>query len=211
MDLTLKLSPCGENVEERRLVRSSSLVSGEMGSISVPNWCSFRSSIERSSSLTIDSGERMVLERQRKMAASKLYGPIHSSEGVIASSFQISTKHKNKSTIFPKTTINELPLLPKSTDTNIKNPTKKLNLPNYCSLKGDVMEKLRQMPTVTTTGDGPNGKRIEGFLYKYRSGEVCIVCVCHGNFLTPEEFVIHAGGKEVANPMKHITVHPVSL
>lgn len=138
-------------------------------------------------------------------------GPRNSSEGVVASSFQISTKHENKSTIFPKATIKEISVPPKSTDTKIKNQTKKLNLPNYCSLKGDVMEKLRQMPTVTTTGDGPNGKRIEGFLYKYRSGEVCIVCVCHGSFLTPKEFVIHAGGKEVANPMKHITVYPVSF
>lgn len=111
----------------------------------------------------------------------------------------------------PKTTVKEIPLLSKSTNTKFKNQPKKLNIPNYCSLKGDVMEKLRQMPTVTTTGDGPNGKRIEGFLYKYRSGEVCIVCVCHGNFLTPKEFVIHAGGKEVANPMKHITVYPFSF
>ncbi|XP_058766472.1 ninja-family protein AFP3-like [Vicia villosa] len=192
MDLTLKLSLCGENVEERRLIRSSSLVGGEIGSISVPNWCSFGPSIERSSSLPIDGGERMVLERQKMVAASELHGPRNSSEGVIAS-------------------VKEIPLLPKSRNTKFKNQTKKLNLPNYCSLKGDVMEKLRQMPTVTTTGDGPNGKRIEGFLYKYRSGEVCIVCVCHGSFLTPKEFVIHAGGKEVANPMKHITVYPFSF
>lgn len=74
MDLTLKLSPCGENVEERKLIRSSSLVGGEIGSISVSNWCPFGSSIERSSSLPIDGGERMVLERQRKVAASELHG-----------------------------------------------------------------------------------------------------------------------------------------
>jgi hypothetical protein len=113
--------------------------------------------------------------------------------------------------IFQKPIGKEIPLPPKYADAKLENQAKKLNLPNYCSLKGDVMEILRQMPTVTTTGDGPNGKRIEGFLYKYRSGEVCIVCVCHGSFLTPKEFVKHAGGKEVANPMKHITVYPVSF
>lgn len=123
----------------------------------------------------------------------------------------MSTNKKNDSMVFQKTISAEIPIPPKSADSKLEKPAKKLNLPNYCSLKGDVMEILRQMPTVTTTGDGPNGRRIEGFLYKYRSGQVCIVCVCHGSFLTPAEFVMHAGGKEVANPMKHITVHPISF
>lgn len=74
MDLTLRLSQCSENVEERRLIRSSSLVGGEMGNISISNWCKFGSSLERSSSLPIESGERTVLERQRKVAASELHG-----------------------------------------------------------------------------------------------------------------------------------------
>lgn len=91
-------------------------------------------------------------------------------------------------------------------ETKVENEAKRHKVGNYCSLKGDVMEILRQMPSVSATGDGPDGKRIEGFLYKYRTGQVCIVCVCHGSFLTPAEFVKHAGGKEVANPMKHITV-----
>jgi hypothetical protein len=94
---------------------------------------------------------------------------------------------------FKKPVGKEIPLPPKFANTKHENRAKKTTLPDYCSLKG------------------PNGKRIEGFLYKYRSGEVCIVCVCHGSFLTPKEFVMHAGGKEVANPMKHITVFPVSF
>ncbi|XP_042500868.1 ninja-family protein AFP3-like [Macadamia integrifolia] len=66
-----------------------------------------------------------------------------------------------------------------------------------------------EMPCVSTRGDGPNGKRIEGFLYKYRKGEeVRIVCVCHGRFLSPAEFVKHAGGGDVAHPLKHIVVNP---
>ncbi|XP_022994243.1 ninja-family protein AFP3-like [Cucurbita maxima] len=74
-------------------------------------------------------------------------------------------------------------------------------------MEGDGgMDVMRTMPSVTTIGDGPNGRKIEGFLYKYMKGQVCIVCVCHGSFLTPAEFVKHAGGREVANPMKHIHV-----
>ena len=68
---------------------------------------------------------------------------------------------------------------------------------------------LDDMPCVSTTGLGPNGKRIEGFLYRYRKGEeVRIVCVCHGSFLSPAEFVKHAGGGDVAHPLKHIVVNP---
>nr|ALT06564.1 abscisic acid insensitive 5 binding protein-like protein [Gladiolus x hybridus] len=68
---------------------------------------------------------------------------------------------------------------------------------------------LEEMPCVSTKGDGPNGRRIEGFLYKYRKGEeVRIMCVCHGSFLTPAEFVKHAGGGDVDHPLRHIVVNP---
>ncbi|WOL17669.1 ninja-family protein 6-like [Canna indica] len=73
---------------------------------------------------------------------------------------------------------------------------------------------MEKMPFVSTHGEGPNGRRIEGFLYKYRRGEeVRIVCVCHGSFLTPAEFVKHAGGRDVTNPLRHIVVNssPFSL
>ncbi|KAI4375276.1 hypothetical protein MLD38_013164 [Melastoma candidum] len=67
---------------------------------------------------------------------------------------------------------------------------------------------LENMPGVSTKGDGPNGKRVEGFLYRYRKGgEVRIVCVCHGNFFTPAGFVKHAGGGDVSHPLKHIVVN----
>lgn len=68
---------------------------------------------------------------------------------------------------------------------------------------------MKEMPLVSTKGDGLNGQRIEGFLYKYGRGEeVRIVCVCHGSFLTPAEFVKHAGGGDVAHPLRHIVVNP---
>ncbi|CAA6659883.1 unnamed protein product [Spirodela intermedia] len=66
------------------------------------------------------------------------------------------------------------------------------------------------MPCVSTTGKGPNGKTITGLLYRYTAAEVSIVCVCHGSFFSPAEFVKHAGGTEMeaANPLRHITVVP---
>lgn len=71
---------------------------------------------------------------------------------------------------------------------------------------------LDDMPLVSTKGDGPNGKRIEGFLYRYGKREdVRIVCVCHGSFLSPAEFVRHAGGGDVSQPLKHIIVNPSPL
>jgi hypothetical protein len=74
---------------------------------------------------------------------------------------------------------------------------------------GAARNMIEDMPCVSTTGDGPNGKKIDGFLYRYRKGEeVKIVCVCHGSFLSPAEFVKHAGGSDVAHPLKHIVVNP---
>ncbi|KAG1368650.1 Ninja-family protein AFP3 [Cocos nucifera] len=72
-----------------------------------------------------------------------------------------------------------------------------------------VKGEMEEMPCVSTRGDGPNGRRIEGLLYRYEKGEeVRIVCVCHGSFLTPAEFVRHAGGGDVAHPLRHIVVNP---
>ncbi|KAL6271158.1 hypothetical protein ACE6H2_028069 [Prunus campanulata] len=67
---------------------------------------------------------------------------------------------------------------------------------------------LPQMPYVSTTGNGPNGKTIHGFLYSYTKSEISIVCVCHGSTFSPAEFVQHAGGTDVSQPLRHITVIP---
>lgn len=70
-------------------------------------------------------------------------------------------------------------------------------------------DPMLDMPYVSTKGDG---QRIEGFLYRYKKGEeVRIVCVCHGLFLTPAEFVKHGGGGDVEHPLKHIVVNPFPL
>ncbi|CAN1131145.1 Ninja-family protein AFP3 [Linum perenne] len=71
---------------------------------------------------------------------------------------------------------------------------------------------LPYMPCVSTTGTGPNGKTVHGFLYRYAKGEeVSIICVCHGSSFSPGEFVQHAGGVDVSHPLKHITVVPSAL
>lgn len=64
------------------------------------------------------------------------------------------------------------------------------------------------MPCVFTKGDGPNGRRVDGVLYKYGKGqEVRIMCICHGSFLSPAEFIKHAGGGNVDQPLRHIVIN----
>lgn len=68
---------------------------------------------------------------------------------------------------------------------------------------------MPDMPFVSTKEAGADGKKVDGFLYRYRTGEdVRIVCVCHGFFLTPADFVKHGGGGNVEEPLKHIVVNP---
>lgn len=83
---------------------------------------------------------------------------------------------------------------PKPKTENIKNREKTPSMP--------------QMPYVSTTGNGPNGKTVHGFLYRYSKSEISIVCVCHGSTFSPAEFVQHAGGADVSQPLRHITVIP---
>ncbi|GAB4841420.1 hypothetical protein Ancab_022142 [Ancistrocladus abbreviatus] len=70
---------------------------------------------------------------------------------------------------------------------------------------------LSQMPCVSATGNGPNGKTVNGFLYRYTKAEVCIICVCHGTSFTPAGFVEHAGGVDIEHPLKRIRVVPFAL
>ncbi|VYS56025.1 unnamed protein product [Arabidopsis thaliana] len=88
------------------------------------------------------------------------------------------------------------------------------------NVENSGMEKARNiledMPCVSTRDVGADGKRVEGFLYWYvgNKEEVKIVCVCHGSFLSPAEFVRHGGGTVsdddggdvMINPLRHIVV-----
>jgi hypothetical protein len=69
-----------------------------------------------------------------------------------------------------------------------------------------------EMPMVFSRLECPNARRVDGFLYKLgkaANDDVRIVCVCHGNFLTPAEFVRHAGGgvDDLAHPLRHIVIN----
>ncbi|KAL8157357.1 ninja-family protein AFP3-like [Apium graveolens] len=93
---------------------------------------------------------------------------------------------------------------------DLENLNKRTNVASS-GTKDSGMNSLDDMPCVFTKGDGPNGRRIEGILYKYGKGEeVRIMCVCHGDFYSPAGFVKHAGGTDIAHPLKHIVVNPSS-
>ncbi|XP_033147306.1 ninja-family protein AFP3 [Brassica rapa] len=70
------------------------------------------------------------------------------------------------------------------------------------------MPPFAQMPCVTSTGNGPQGKTVNGFLHRYTKSEISIICVCHGTSFSPAEFIIHAGGTNGSHPLRHITVVP---
>ncbi|KAL5768780.1 hypothetical protein ACOSP7_015325 [Xanthoceras sorbifolium] len=55
------------------------------------------------------------------------------------------------------------------------------------------------LPWVSTTGSGPNGRTISGVTYRYSANQIRIVCACHGLHMSPEEFVRHASDEHV-NP-----------
>lgn len=77
--------------------------------------------------------------------------------------------------------------------------------------KETLKNMISNMPSVSTR-DGPDGKRINGFLYRCKNGEeVKIICVCHGDFFSPAEFVKHGGGGDVDHPLRHIVINPSQL
>ncbi|KNA10142.1 hypothetical protein SOVF_147170 [Spinacia oleracea] len=52
------------------------------------------------------------------------------------------------------------------------------------------------LPWVSTTSPGPNGRTISGVTYKYNATQIKIVCACHGIHMSPEEFIRHATEEE---------------
>ncbi|KAL3725099.1 hypothetical protein ACJRO7_030158 [Eucalyptus globulus] len=95
-----------------------------------------------------------------------------------------------------------------------QNPDRECANPRSASPNGGAGKPPRpsppliRMPRVSTTGNGPNGKTVNGFLHKYSKAEVSIVCTCHGFTFSPAEFVEHAGGTNVLHPLRHITMVP---
>lgn len=64
-------------------------------------------------------------------------------------------------------------------------------------------ELMEEMPGVCTVG---LPRTAEGLLYRYKEeeGDVVIACLCHGLFLSPEEFLKHAGAVNVENATHRI-------
>ncbi|KAL7081757.1 hypothetical protein ACP275_14G058100 [Erythranthe tilingii] len=91
-----------------------------------------------------------------------------------------------------------------------KHPSPPNNNNNSLNLNLNAAPGPRNMPCVSATGNGPHGRTVTGFLYKYNQTEVIIMCVCHRSLFSPAEFVEHAGGVDVLNPLRHITMiaHP---
>ncbi|GER48326.1 Ninja-family protein mc410 [Striga asiatica] len=56
------------------------------------------------------------------------------------------------------------------------------------------------LPWVSTTGQGPNGRTISGVTYRFSPTQIRIVCACHGSHMSPEEFVRHASAEESQAP-----------
>ncbi|KAJ8775303.1 hypothetical protein K2173_020307 [Erythroxylum novogranatense] len=122
-------------------------------------------------------------------------------------SVQSFSEHDRKLLVTPKFLTSENSCSPVKLDEKYSK-----HVVNYTKTKEITSTGLEEMPSVSTRGDGPNGKRIDGFLYRYGKGEeVKIVCVCHGSFLSPSEFIKHAGGGDIAHPLRHIVVNPSPL
>lgn len=54
------------------------------------------------------------------------------------------------------------------------------------------------LPWVSTTGPGPNGRTISGVTYRYSPTQIRIVCACHGSHMSLEEFVRHASEEQTS-------------
>lgn len=102
--------------------------------------------------------------------------------------------------------------------TNVSSTSETLSKETSSSLNGNPTKPLGhglnaaclpRMPCVSATGNGPNGRTVTGFLYRYNKTEVSIMCVCHGSSFSPAGFVEHAGGVDIAHPLRHITVVPL--
>ena len=61
--------------------------------------------------------------------------------------------------------------------------------PEYPAIRPGIAAELKfggsgsspNLPWVSTTGPGPNGKTISGVTYRYGVTQIRIVCACHGS------------------------------
>ncbi|XP_077212278.1 putative interactor of JAZ [Tasmannia lanceolata] len=67
------------------------------------------------------------------------------------------------------------------------------------SLKFGGCGSYPDLPWVSATGPGPNGRTISGVTYKYGKNQIRVVCACHGSHMSSEEFIQHANS-DAPNP-----------
>ncbi|KAL8158776.1 hypothetical protein V2J09_000313 [Rumex salicifolius] len=48
------------------------------------------------------------------------------------------------------------------------------------------------LPWVSTTGPGLNGRTVSGVTYRFSANQIKIVCACHGLHMSPHDFIQHA-------------------
>lgn len=89
-------------------------------------------------------------------------------------------------------------------ETPIKRSFKKAKSEEYYNMTEIGKDVLERMFSVSTNGGIPNGREIKGFLLNYQTLPARIMCVCHGTCFSPAEFLKHASGREVPNPMQFI-------
>lgn len=75
-------------------------------------------------------------------------------------------------------------------------------------VENEKRASILDLPWVSTTGVGPNGKTINGVMYISKTKQVRLVCSCHGNHMSPTEFVEHSGSTDLSNPERSIVVNP---
>ncbi|KAI3754238.1 hypothetical protein L1987_54017 [Smallanthus sonchifolius] len=88
--------------------------------------------------------------------------------------------------------------------TNSIDQSKPEGYPEYPAIRPGIAAELKfggsgsspNLPWVSTTGPGQNGKTISGVTYKYSGTQIRIVCACHGSHMSPEEFVQHAAEEQ---------------
>ncbi|ESW27224.1 hypothetical protein PHAVU_003G184200 [Phaseolus vulgaris] len=213
IDLTLKLSPCGQSVEEKMVLTSSpSTIIGEKAQIRIMEngvqenpfvlcLAEGEKGLVRFGDLQtmrrVRTGKRLLMKKMQMAAAAEAEksSPVslagaqplppsiddnfkmfaHPSwdlwhEGGVSSNFQTSPKLENDPMLSPKA-MQEMILWP--SEIMIEKPAKKhKHVISYDD--SEAMDIVRKMPCMITTGDDTTGKRIEGLLYKYKRGQVCI-------------------------------------
>lgn len=108
-----------------------------------------------------------------------------------------------------KNSVSMLKHLEGSADSHLASKSSCHNSNNHLGVvEGRKLGSMAELPWVSTTGVGPNGKTINGVMYISNTRQARIVCSCHGKHMSPAEFVQHSGSTDLSNPERNILVNP---